>query len=98
VDNVVEANLLALRAPRAAGAVVNVGCGERITLNRLIKNLEEILQVRATVEYQDSRPGDVRDSLADISLAQELLGYRPKVGVSEGLRRTVAHLSSHAAR
>jgi nucleoside-diphosphate-sugar epimerase len=93
VDNVVEANLLALRAPRAAGAVVNVGCGERITLNRLIKNLEEILQVRATVEYQASRPGDVRDSLADISLAQQLLGYRPKVEVSEGLRRTVAHLS-----
>jgi nucleoside-diphosphate-sugar epimerase len=90
VDNVVEANLLALRAPRAAGAVVNIGCGERITLNRLIKSLEDIFQVRATVDYQARRPGDVRDSLADISRARELLGYQPAVGVAEGLRRTVA--------
>jgi nucleoside-diphosphate-sugar epimerase len=98
VDNVVEANLLALRAPRAAGAVINIGCGERITLNRLIKILEEIFQVRATVDYQAPRPGDVRDSLADISLAQELLGYQPRIGVAEGLRRTVAHFTSNAAR
>jgi nucleoside-diphosphate-sugar epimerase len=89
VDNVVEANLLALRAPRAAGAVINVGCGERITLNTLVQNLEEILQVRAKVDYQARRPGDVRDSLADIRLAREVLGYHPKIGVMEGLRRTV---------
>jgi len=96
VDNVVEANILALRAPRAAGSVINVGCGERITLNRLIKILEEILEVQATVDYQPARPGDVRDSLADISLAQELLGYQPKVAVAEGLRRTVAWFTSNA--
>lgn len=90
VDNVVEANLLALRAPRAAGLVLNVGCGERITINRLIKSLEEIFQARATVNYEPWRPGDVRDSLADISLARQLLGYEPKVPVMEGLRRTVA--------
>ena len=94
VDNAVEANLLALRAPRAAGAVINVGCGERITLNQLIKNLENILQVRATVDFQAARPGDVRDSLADISLAQDLLGYQPRVGVTEGLRRTVASFTA----
>jgi UDP-glucose 4-epimerase len=96
VDNVVEANLLALRAPRAAGSVINVGCGERITLNRLIKNLEEILQVRASIKYEARRPGDVRDSLADISRARELLGYEPKTGVAEGLRRTVACFTSQA--
>jgi len=96
VDNVVEANILALRAPRAAGSVINVGCGERITLNRLIKILEEILEVQATVDYQPARPGDVRDSLADISLAQDLLGYQPKVAVAEGLRRTVAWFTSNA--
>lgn len=94
VDNVVEANLLALHAPRAAGSVINVGCGERITLNRLIKSLEEILHVRAKIDYQAPRPGDVRDSLADISLAQDLLGYQPKVGVTEGLRRTVDYFMS----
>jgi nucleoside-diphosphate-sugar epimerase len=96
VDNVVEANILALRAPRAAGSVINVGCGERITLNRLIKILEEILEVQATVDYQAARPGDVRDSLADISLAQDLLGYLPKVTVAEGLRRTVAWFATNA--
>ena len=96
VDNVVEANILALRAPRAAGSVINVGCGERITLNRLIKILEEILEAQATVDYQPARPGDVRDSLADISLAQDLLGYQPKVSVAEGLRRTVAWFGANA--
>jgi UDP-glucose 4-epimerase len=95
IDNVVEANLLALRAPRAAGSVINIGCGERITLNRLIKHLEDILEVQAAVEYQPPRPGDVRDSLADISRAQDLLGYRPRVTVTEGLRRTVASLTSN---
>ena len=95
VDNVVEANILALRAPHAAGSVINIGCGERITLNRLIKILEEILEVQATVDYQPARPGDVRDSLADISLAQDLLGYQPKVTVAEGLRRTVTWLASN---
>jgi UDP-glucose 4-epimerase len=89
IDNVVEANLLALRAPRAAGTVINIGCGERITLNALIRNLEEIFQTRAAVRYEPRRPGDVRDSLADIARARELLGYEPKIGIVEGLRRTV---------
>jgi len=96
VDNVVEANILALRAPRAAGSVINVGCGERITLNRLIKILEEILEVQAAVDYQPARPGDVRDSLADINLAQDLLGYQPKVSVADGLRRTVTWFATNA--
>jgi UDP-N-acetylglucosamine/UDP-N-acetyl-alpha-D-glucosaminouronate 4-epimerase len=95
VDNVVEANMLALRATGAAGAVINVGCGERITLNQLIKILEEILEVRAAVDYQPPRPGDVRDSLADISRARELLGYQPTVTVTEGLRRTAAWFASN---
>ena len=94
VENVVEANILALHAPRAAGSVINVGCGERVTLNRLIKLLEEILEVRATVDYQPARPGDVRDSLADINLAEVLLGYQPKVALAEGLQRTVAWFAS----
>ena len=98
IDNVVEANILALSAPRAPGTVINVGCGERITLNRLIAILEEIMGVRASVDYQPARPGDVRDSLADISLARDLLGYEPKVGVAEGLRRTADWFASNAPR
>ena len=93
IDNVVEANCLALRAPNASGAVVNIGCGERITLNQLVHLLEEILAVRATVDYQPPRSGDARDSLADISRAQALLGFQPHVGVKEGLQKTAEFFS-----
>jgi UDP-glucose 4-epimerase len=89
VDNVVEANLMALRANQGPGTVCNVGCGERITVNRLIQLLEEIIGVKADVRYVESKPGDVRHSLADITLARYLLGYEPKVMIEEGLRRTV---------
>ena len=89
VENVVDANLLALQATKACGKVLNVGCGERITLNTLIQLLEEIVGVKAKVSYSASKPGDVRHSLADINLARRLLEYEPKVMVKEGLRRTV---------
>jgi nucleoside-diphosphate-sugar epimerase len=94
VDNVVEANILAIKAQRTSGAVINVGCGESLTLNRLIRFLEEILQVQAVVDYEPPRRGDVRHSLADISLARDLLGYQPKVTLVEGLRRTVEFFAS----
>ena len=94
VDNVVEANILAIKAQRTAGAVINVGCGESLTLNRLIRFLEEILQVQAVVDYESPRRGDVRHSLADISLARDVLGYQPKVTLVEGLRRTVEFFAS----
>ena len=94
IDNVVEANILAIKAPRTAGAVINIGCGESLTLNRLIRFLEEILQVQAVVEYEPPRRGDVRHSLADISLARDVLGYQPKVTLVEGLRRTVEFFAS----
>jgi len=89
VENVVEANLLALRATEASGNVCNIGCGERISLNKLIDLLEEILGVEANVYYTAFRPGDVRHSLADITLARRLLAYEPKIMVKDGLRRTV---------
>ena len=75
VENVVDANLLALQATKACGKVLNVGCGERITLNTLIQLLEEIVGVKAKVSYSASKPGDVRHSLADINLARRLLEY-----------------------
>ena len=98
IDNVVEANLLAIRAAHAAGAVINVGCGESLTLNRLIRFLEEILEVQAVVDYEPPRRGDVRHSLADISLARDMLGYQPTVTVREGLRRTVEFFVSNERR
>jgi UDP-N-acetylglucosamine/UDP-N-acetyl-alpha-D-glucosaminouronate 4-epimerase len=89
IDNVVEANILGIKARRTDGAVINIGCGESLTLNRLIRFLEEILRVQAVVDYEPPRRGDVRHSLADISLARDVLGYQPKVTVLEGLRQTV---------
>jgi nucleoside-diphosphate-sugar epimerase len=89
VDNVVDANCLALRSEGAVGRVYNVGCGERISLNQLVRLLENILGVTAKVEYQLPRSGDVRDSLADINLAKSALGYSPRVAIEEGLRKTV---------
>jgi UDP-glucose 4-epimerase len=89
VDNAVDATLRACTAPEVAGAVINVGIGERHTLNQTIALLNEIFGQQVTPRYDPVRAGDVRDSHADISLARQVLGYTPKVRFTEGLRRTV---------
>lgn len=89
VENVVDANLLALRASQAPGNVCNIGCGERITLNALVRLLEETTKVTAQVKYGEPKRGDVRHSLADIGLARSVLGYEPRVSVRKGLENTV---------
>ena len=94
IENVVEANLLALTSPRANGEAINIGCGERTTLLQLIEELQQITGRRAVVTHCPPRPGDVPHSLADISKARDLLGYVPRVGLREGLERTVAWFSS----
>ncbi len=91
IDNVVEANLLAASAEDVSGKTFNVACGERVSLNLLLEELREILGVGIEADYLEPRPGDVPHSLADISKAEEQLDYRPAVGFSEGLRRTVEH-------
>jgi UDP-glucose 4-epimerase len=89
IDNVVEANLLALEAPDAAGKMCNIGCGERTTLNRLVTLLEQQLGTKAQVSYTPPNAGDVRNSLADIERARVLLRYRPEIMIEEGLRQTI---------
>lgn len=89
IDNVVSANLLAAETPNAHGTVVNVGVGDRISLNQLLAELQKILGTNLTPKYAEMRAGDVRDSQADISLTEKLLGYKPLVDLAEGLRRTV---------
>ena len=85
-----QANLLAAAAHRdAVGRVFNVASGERYTLLDLISVLNEILDTDIDPVHTTPRPGDVRHSLADISTAQEALGYRPEVDFRQGLRRTV---------
>jgi len=92
VDNVVEANLLASRAPlgEASGQAFNIGCGGRHSLNALVAAMGRELGRSLQVEYGPARPGDVRDSMADVALAERILGYHPVISFEEGLRRTVA--------
>jgi len=91
IQNTVEGNLLAAVAPAelVSGRVMNVATGFRITLNEVFEELKEITGYRGTVAYAAERNGDIKHSLADISLARELLGYAPSVDFREGLRRTV---------
>jgi UDP-glucose 4-epimerase len=93
IDNVVHANLLAINAPAAAGRVYNVACGERITLNRLVAELRDLLRSDVEPVYAASRPADVRHSLADLSRARDELGYELSVPFREGLERTIRHLA-----
>jgi nucleoside-diphosphate-sugar epimerase len=91
IENVVNANLLAAAAPAAkvSGRMMNLATGTRITLNEIFKILRELTGYKDQPIYAPTRAGDIRDSLADIGLAQELLGYKPTVDFREGLRRTV---------
>jgi len=97
VSNVVQANLLACRVRLADGPVFNVACGRRYTINDLAARLSRILGFRDTPVHTAPRPGDVRHSLADISRARQLLGYRPDVSFEVGLRRTVAWFKKEQA-
>jgi UDP-N-acetylglucosamine 4-epimerase len=98
VANVVEANLLAAITEHAdaPGQVFNVAVGDRTTLNQLFEAIrDEVARVRpaaahAKPEYRDFRAGDVRHSLADVTLARRLLGYEPLVKVREGLGRAAS--------
>jgi nucleoside-diphosphate-sugar epimerase len=92
VDNVVEANLAAMRAPGAGGRTYNIACGGRISLNRLVTELRVITGAAGATVYGPPRAGDIRDSSADVSRARAELGYAPEVDFEEGLRRTVAAL------
>jgi UDP-glucose 4-epimerase len=93
INNVVDANLCAMRAPaEVAGDVFNIACGDRFTLNELICELANIVSMEPQVHHDSSRVGDVRHSQADVSKARDLLGYQPGVGFREGLERTVEFL------
>jgi nucleoside-diphosphate-sugar epimerase len=90
IDNVVAANLSAGNSKGAVGKVINVANGQRVTLNELLATLKDLTgKQEVTAEYFDPRVGDVKHSLADISMARELLGYESKVDLREGLSRTI---------
>jgi UDP-glucose 4-epimerase len=88
VGNVVDGVLRACHTPDAGG-VFNVAVGARISLNDLFRTLQDIIGSGVQPIYEAPREGDVRDSLADLSLARKVLGYQPLVSLSDGLARTV---------
>jgi len=91
IDNVVQANMLACRAPAAkvAGRVFNVATGRRIDLNEMFQVLKRLVGYPGEVKYGPERAGDVKHSLADLTRSEECLGYKPTVNFEEGLRRTI---------
>jgi nucleoside-diphosphate-sugar epimerase len=90
IENAVRANLLAATtSSKLGGQVVNIACGERISLNKLLVYLRELTGASLDADYRPARAGDVRDSLADVTAARALFGYEPRVDVREGLKRTL---------
>ena len=97
IENVVEANRLALEAPDAVGKAYNVACGDRISLNTVLKEIGDITGRDVEPVYTDPRPGDVLHSHASIALAAAELGYEPSVSFRDGLRRSIEHFAARQA-
>jgi nucleoside-diphosphate-sugar epimerase len=97
IDNVVDANIRASLCEKARGQTVNVACGSRYALNELLTRMNETLGCSIEARYAPPRAGDVKHSQADISAAQQLIGYSVSVSFEEGLRRTVAWYRNAAA-
>jgi UDP-N-acetylglucosamine/UDP-N-acetyl-alpha-D-glucosaminouronate 4-epimerase len=89
VTNIVDGVLLAAKAPKASGEVINVATGRQISINELAQTLGKVIGNTKPAVHTESRAGDVRHSLADITKARALLGYEPTVDLEEGLRKTV---------
>jgi UDP-glucose 4-epimerase len=91
IENIIHGNLLAADAPAAVGRTINVACGESFNLLELVDGINKALGTDVEPIFEAARVGDVRDSLADISVARDVLKYEPKIGFDEGLRRTVEY-------
>ena len=89
VENVVQANLLAMSAEHLHGEAINIACGQRTSLNQLLDILKGILRSKQSPVYEEPRKGDVRHSLADIRKGKEIMNYEPTVRIEVGLKETV---------
>ncbi len=89
VDNVVQGNLLAAQVPQAAGKVFNMAEGRQTSLLQLLDLLSKLLGKQVQPNFQPARAGDVRESLADITLARSVLGYAPATSLEQGLAQTI---------
>jgi nucleoside-diphosphate-sugar epimerase len=90
IDDVIQANLLAMSIDRLHGEVINVACGKKTSLNELLVILKDILGSTVSPLYEEPRKGDVKHSLADIGNAKSILQYYPKIDIKIGLEKTVA--------
>jgi UDP-N-acetylglucosamine 4-epimerase len=95
VDNVVEANLLAMKANAGFGEAFNIACGQNTSISQLADHLAALLKAAIKPIHQQPRPGDVRHSLADIAKTGKILRYQPKISFSFGLERTVEWYLNH---
>ena len=89
VSNVVEANILASKAQDVSGEAFNIACGERTTVNSLVNTINEVLNKNIDPVHDEPRPGDVKNSFAEISKARKMLKYEPLVPFNEGLKKTI---------
>lgn len=89
IDNVVHANLLAARAQQVQGEVVNIACGQAVTVNAIIDMINKSVGKQVKPIYTDERPGDVKHSLADIIRAQNIIGFQPVISFEEGLQKAI---------
>ncbi len=89
IENVVHANLLAARAKKTQGQTINIACGERITVNAIIELINKIVGKNVKSVYEPSRQGDVKHSLADISLAKQIIDYEPVMLFQKGLEKAI---------
>lgn len=89
IENVIHANLLAAKAERTNGEVVNIACGGRISINQIIADINRYFGKSIKPDYLPERQGDIKHSAADISLARKVIGYQPIVSTLDGLKRTM---------
>jgi len=89
IENACNANLLSAISSKSDGFVINVGCGDRITINELAKQIIEKTNSKSVIIHKEQRIGDVRHSLADIDLANKLTGYQPNISLADGLEETI---------
>jgi nucleoside-diphosphate-sugar epimerase len=91
VSDVVRANLLAAESPAAIGRVMNIASGQGVSVNDVVRILTELTGATVAPRYESPQPGDIRESVADITLARDLLGFEPVVSLREGLARLIGN-------
>jgi len=91
IDNVVSANILVLTAKNISGKVFNVACNDNHSILEIAHTVSKILKIKPRFIYKPKRAGDVRHTLADVTLAKKFLGYKPLINFEDGMKKTVEY-------